>query len=401
MLAHHVSPAIRPEDDGAADWRGALRLAWSVYWPIRLLLIAVGVLASLAALQPTPDTLGGWLQSLFITPWNQQDAPRYMSIAQTGYAIADGRSAFHPLLPLLMAGLGRLLGGQYILAGLIVNDLACVGVLATLYRLVALDYPRKIARNTLVWMLYSPVGFMLLLPYTETLALGWILLSFWFARHDRWLAAGLCGALATLAKQPAIVLLLALLVEYLASRRTPLISWRSVQVAACISLVGFGYLAFSLYRIWIVPTTFSSLGELFGALVVSPQINQLWGSRFGWQTEWLVTIVRFSLAPDTYGWYWIQMALTVAGLILFGLALRHTRRSIAVFCGAQVFLMTTIILLGDPLMSTPRRFILVFIVFIQLGIWSSASEQRHRWRFIGLAVQVLLFMGYAMGKFVP
>jgi hypothetical protein len=391
--------SIHPAPD--TGWRGAFKLAWTVYWPVRVLLIAVAVFVSVATLKSSPDTLGGWLHSLLIEPWSQQDSPRYVEIARHGYSIADGRSAFHPLFPLLMAGLGRLLGGQFVLAGLIINDIACVAVLATFYRLVALDYPLVVARNTVQWLLYSPVGFILLIPYTETLTLAWVLLAFWFARQNRWLAAGLCGALATLTKQPAIVLGLALLVEYLASRRKPLLSWRSLQVATCVGLVGLGYLAFSLYRILIVPTSFASFGTLLSALLVSPQLNQLWGSSFGWQTEWLSAIVRFSLAPDTYGWYWIEVGLTIGGLALFALALRHTRRSVAVFCGGQVFLLTTVILLGDPLMSAPRRFLLVFIIFIQLGIWSSVAERRHRWRFISLAVQMLLFMGYAIGKFVP
>ncbi|HYF62919.1 MAG TPA: hypothetical protein VD886_08915 [Herpetosiphonaceae bacterium] len=388
----------------AADpwsWRAAFRVAWSAYWPLRLLLLALGALGALLAMAAQPQSLGGWLDRLFLSTWNYQDMPWYLKIAEHGYAVPDGRAAFHPLLPLLMGGLGRVLGGQFILAGFIVNDLACLGALAAFYKLAGLDHDQKAARNALDWLLYNPVGFVLLIPYTEALALCFILLSFWFARNDRWLAAGLSGALATLAKQPAMVLPLVLLIEYVSRRRGRLLSWRSAQVLASLALIGLGYLAYSAYRLILDPLVNPSAGEFVQALVVSPRLSAYWGSRSGSQFEWVAKIVEFALAPDTYGWFWIELALTLLGLFLVACSLRRSRLSVAAYSLIMVFLITTIILPGDALMSTPRRFMLIFAVFIELGLWSSRSASRHRWRLVGLAVQVVLVLGFVMGKYVP
>jgi hypothetical protein len=401
MSIAQAQPSPLMADTEADGWRAALRLAWSIYWPLRLLTLGIGILVGLANVRGQSPGLGEWINQVLFAPWDQQDVTWYLKIATGGYGIPDGRAAYHPLLPMLMGGLGRVLGGQYVLAGFIVNDLACLGALAAFYKLVRMDYDPQVARHSLDWLMYCPIGFVLLIPYTESLTLGWIFLAFWFARHDRWFAAGLAGALATLTKHSAIVLALGLLVEYLSTRRRPLLSWRSAQVFASLSLVPLGYLAFSVYRLWITPLVNPTPGELASALVVSPQLNQLWGNRFGTPIEWLVKILQFAFSPDTYGWFWINVGLTITGLIVVWVSLRRSRRSVAIYSAVTAFLIMTIILPGDPLMSSPRRFLLIFAVFIQIGLWSSQSERLYRWRFISLAIQILLVLGFVTDKYVP
>lgn len=400
MSAVPASPSALVSGDGG--WRGALRIAWSAYWPMRLLLLGLGIAISVATLDSRPGSVGAWLYRLVLAPWERFDVLWYIRIARDGYGIADGRAAFHPLLPLLMAGLGRILAGQYVLAGLVINDLACIGLLAVFYRLVALDYPLDVAQKAQHWLLGSPIGFVLLLPYTESLTLGLMLLAFWFARHNRWLAAGLSGCLATLAKQPAVVLSLVLLIEYLYTCHTPIRCWRTMNVLASLSLIPLGYIAFSGYRFWLSAPVNPDFTSILTGLVVSPQLSQVWGSRFGMPTEWLFRVIRFSVDPYVTRWYWIEVSLLLASLFVVGIGLRRSRPAVLVYSLLQILLIITLLIRsGDPLMSVPRRFVLIFSIPIQLGLWSSQSPTRHQWRFISLALQMFLVIGFITGKFIP
>ena len=397
-----VAQPIVVQAHAPSDWRTVLRLAWTVYWPMRLLLLVIGIFISLATANGVYATsLAGWLQQVFIAPWHQVDVVWYVRIAQDGYSIADGRAAFHPLLPLLMGGLGRILGGQYVLAGLIINDLACFGLLAVFYRFVALDYGESVGVHSMRWLLANPMGWVLLIPYTEALTLFFIVQAFWYARHDRWLAAGLCGCLATLAKQPAIVLVVALFVEFLYRHHKDLWRWRSMQILASLTLIPLGYLAYSAYRLLLNAPAQTDLGSTLRALVVSPQLGQKWGSTFIWPTDWLVHIIKFSFGSETYLWYWIEVGLFLAALFVLSVILRRMRPSLVVYSLIQLFLIMTILQLGDALMSSPRRFLLVFVIPLQLGIWSAKSRYWQHWRIISLALQGLLIIGFITEKFTP
>src|SRR5690349_16948462 len=66
---------------------------------------------------PGGAPLDMWLRRVLLWPVVRYDVIWYMGIAEHGYAYKAGSTAFHPLYPLLMGLLGRLLGGHYLLAG--------------------------------------------------------------------------------------------------------------------------------------------------------------------------------------------------------------------------------------------------------------------------------------------
>ena len=272
------------------SWRSAFGRAWRIYLPVRLVLSLCGALTMLFTQgMPAERSLRAWLSWLLLEPWNRMDVPWYLKIADGGYAIADGRASFHPLLPLLTRLLGTLLGGNTLLAGLLVANLACLGFLAALFRYVALDHGELVAGEALRWALYLPVGFVLLIPYTEPLLLCFTLLALWAARHERWFAAGAWACLAALTKQPGAALVAPLLWEAAARYRWGLLSWRGLRVVACLGLGPLGYLGFSFYRATMLGEVGgATVGELLRSLLISPQLSTGWGTRFGWPWEWLV-----------------------------------------------------------------------------------------------------------------
>ncbi len=397
---------FKPNHDQSADlliqdWRSAFKLALAIYLPLRLLLLVVGAVYASITMQTTPANFGDWLNALLIQPWNHQDAMWYERIATTGYSVVDGRAAFHPLLPLLMRIVGAPLGHNYILAGLIVNDVACVSALAVMLRFITLDYDSNTAFHASTWLMYSPVGFIMLIPYTEAMTLAFILLAWWYARHNRWLAAGLWGCMATLTKHSAIVLVVGLVCEYLFIQRRKLWSRRTIQVMMCLSLIPLGYLAFALYRQLMAPFELNGIGEMIKAMLVSPQLVRRWGHTFGMPYQWVAEIIDFIVAGETYGWFWLNLVLTIIFIGLTVRSVRHSRPAVSIYGVITTFLVMTNILLGDPIMSVPRRFVLIFAAFVQIGIWSSRSPRLYQWRLLSLVLQIFFVLGYLANRYVP
>lgn len=381
-------------------WGAAFTLAWRVFLPVRLMLSLVGAATFLQLAGPPANrSLGGWLDWLLVQPWGRFDSGWYLRIAEGGYAVGDGRAAFHPLLPLLMRVLGDLLGGHYLLAGLIVSNAACLVFLAALFRFAALSHGPALAAESLYWALYTPLGFALLLPYTESLLLCFTLLALWYAHQDRWLAAGICACLAALAKQPGAALVLPLLWTYAAGHRGRLLQWKSLRVLACLSLAPLGYLGFALYRAALDEAARASPAALLGSLLISRQLSSTWGTRFAPPWEWLVYVT--TTPPRFVPIGILEGVLTVAGLTLAALALRRERAPVVIYGLIQILLATTLIIADQPLQSMARRISLVFPIYTQLARWSLGARLRLLW----LALAAALMCGFAIGfctlRFTP
>src|SRR4029078_246979 len=57
--------------------------------------------------------------------WARWDAVHFLRIAEHGYSSAA--PAFYPLCPALVAGVGRALGGHYVLGGIVISLAATLG----------------------------------------------------------------------------------------------------------------------------------------------------------------------------------------------------------------------------------------------------------------------------------
>src|SRR5436305_1376777 len=112
--------------------RRALRAAWPVFWTSRLLVFLSGVLAVLSF-----GNAGGWqgfdplrltspfgyFGNLLAAPFARWDSVWYLTIARVGYGHEASRTAFFPLYPLLIRGLGYVTGSDLV-AGVLISLVA-------------------------------------------------------------------------------------------------------------------------------------------------------------------------------------------------------------------------------------------------------------------------------------
>ncbi|MBO0793609.1 MAG: glycosyltransferase family 39 protein, partial [Ktedonobacteraceae bacterium] len=195
---------------GGSIWQEALL----PYIISRVALFVVGLLAALYILpllksnSVLPSIANTHFPDAIWLMWNRFDGGFYIDIARHGYWTAETLQAssnwiFLPLYPLLIYPLGHLWGGSiaaFDIAGIIIANAAGLVAVIYLYRLVRREFHARIAYRTVIYLILFPTSFYLSATYPESLFLVCALACIYYAREKRWWLAGLCGALASLAR---------------------------------------------------------------------------------------------------------------------------------------------------------------------------------------------------------
>lgn len=176
----------------------------------------------------------GYLGNLLVSPFARWDSVWFLAIAIGGYDHQAARTAFFPLYPLAIRGVGGLGSswGFYLVSGIVIS-LACFMIaLVLLYRLAELELGDKVARTTLMLIAFCPMAFYFSAVYSESMFLALSLGCILCARRGKWLPAGLLGALAAATRNSGIMLLVPLVLMYFYGPRTDTEPVRSGVAAA-------------------------------------------------------------------------------------------------------------------------------------------------------------------------
>jgi hypothetical protein len=146
----------------------------------------------------------------FTDIWARWDSVFFVRIAEHGYDKAS--AAFYPLYPGLVAALGRVFFGHYVLAGIVISLAAALGAFALLYRIAEEHLGRDGAWRTVLYLAIFPMSLFLQAVYSESLYLLLVLAAFVTAERGRFGSAGLLSGLAILTRVTGLALLPALAV---------------------------------------------------------------------------------------------------------------------------------------------------------------------------------------------
>lgn len=150
--------------------------------------------------------------------WERSDALWYAHLALEGYGGTGRSAAFMPLYPVLIRTLSWC-GLPPLFGGLLISNGAFLLALVALFRLAERDFGPEVARKVLWYQALFPASFFLLAPYTESLFLALSVGAVLTARQGRWGWAGLLGGLLAATRTVGVLILPALLIEFLAARR--------------------------------------------------------------------------------------------------------------------------------------------------------------------------------------
>jgi hypothetical protein len=142
--------------------------------------------------------------------WARWDSVWFIRIAEHGYSEQSFTPAFAPLYPAVVAGIGRVLGGHYVLAGTIVSLVACAAAFVLLERLGSRLLDGVTARRAVLYLAVFPTAVFLTAVYSESLYLALSIAGFLLAERGRFVAAGAAAGLAALTRVAGLALIPAL-----------------------------------------------------------------------------------------------------------------------------------------------------------------------------------------------
>jgi hypothetical protein len=312
----------------------------------------------------------------FLLSWWRWDVMHYVEIAYLGYAHHEPLSAFFPLFPLLIRGLGTLFGGSIMAdyaAGILLANGCFYGVLVLFYYLVWKDYGQTVARYALIYLAFNPYGIFFFVGYTESLFLLLSLAVFIFLRRggvlDWWLA-GLCGCLAALTRPTGIILLVPFLVLFVQRFGICTIftreNWQQkLNAVLAMALVPAGLLIYLGY-LWIT----------FG----NPWIFRLEETVI-WQRytafPWVGTVEAIK-AVELVRLFWerdiADLTFTFVPLIVLIAGWKRLPLHYSLFSAAMVLFVLCQPCQFEGLMSVPRYLLVGFPIILILALWSKIYQ---------------------------
>jgi hypothetical protein len=398
-----------------------VRVAWTALWSSRLVVFCAGVLgvlafgraAGTAGFDPQGVTAPfGYFGNLLVAPFARWDSAWYLTISHAGYDHDPARTAFFPLYPLAMHGLGFVVGSDLI-AGVLISLGSFFVALVLLYRLTALELDAPVARVTVLLLAFCPMAYFFSAVYSESLFLALSLGCFWQARMGRWAWAGALGGLAAAERNGGVLLLVPLVVMFLYGPRgdlgspvravrhwrlgrllpryrvTPRLAWTllvplglGLYVLALQLLTGDGLAPFHSEQVWFRHFAGPFGGVWDGAVAAWDGLRQL----------------VHGPAPPTYFAVAAGNPLTIAGqnLMLFGFlglgaaalvgTFRRLPAAYGAYCLAALALPLTYPATPRPLISLPRYEVVLFPLFM----WAAWWIERRRWTVPAIASMAVL-----------
>ena len=294
-------------------------------------------------------------QSSFLEVWQRWDTLHYQAIAERGYTAFESALFVPPLYPLLMRGLGSLLGGKTLLAGLILSNIFGVAALMAFQRLVVYEFGSlKVGRRAVLYYLSFPTAFFIFAAYTESLFLLGAILSLFYLRREKYVAAGIWGAVAALARLPGALLVLpAAYAAWMAWQKK-----KVFRVWAAPLLISVGAAILPLYA-WLglglspfAPITTQS-GRFHGGLTVP-----------GWNLIMAVKQIAAGVYPITNS---LDLFFTLLFIVGTFYVVKKMPKLYAIYVLSFMALYLFRIAAVYPLLSNSRYMLILFPVFMLMA----------------------------------
>jgi hypothetical protein len=333
-----------------------------IWWASRagLLLAVVGI--SFVMALPAGGRIhgaGSWMLERFVW-W---DSFHFLRIVERGYLPPElpcCDQAFFPGYPLLTMVVRPLVGGNAVLAGLLVTQVSASVAVVLLARLAARTAggDALVGRNAVILLAVTPFGLFLSSVYSEALFLALSLGAWLAADRRRWWTAGLLAGAAAAVRVNGLFLAAALAVMYLVQLRADR-RWlprRDVVALVVPGLVVAGYFGYLYLRT-------GSWTNWQDAQVIAwhRQVDWPWrGLQHGWES-W-----RTSPSNDLVLTRAADLLTAVGGLALTAFLLARRRWAEAVLVGLNL----GVLICSTTLQSTPRYALMWFPLYLAAARFS-------------------------------
>ncbi|CAO5193327.1 Integral membrane protein [Frankia sp. AiPs1] len=366
---------------------GAVRATLPL-WLASRVAVALLSLGAARALSTSPARSAPGLRTL----WDRWDVGLFTKVARYGYrspAYSDRTEVDFPGLPLAIR-FAHLFVRDWIAAGLVVSLLAGVVTAAALWRLAADEVGEPDARFAVLSLICFPYAVFLFAAYSEGLFLACATAAWLAARRERWWLAGLLGAGAASARVSGIAFGVALVVQYIVTRRgekKPVFA----RPAAALALPFLAIVAFQSYMrartgVWTSYSDAMRAGWHRGT-------DWPWS---GWAATW--STATDGDGASTFAWFWRgELLAVVVGVGLTIVLLAGRRWGEATFVGV----MTAIMASTSYYASGIRGILVAFPLYLLLA----RAASRRTWvapvyLMICAPVMAVLVIAFTQGQWV-
>lgn len=337
----------------------ALFLVW------RVLLILVFVISSaIIPLRYSDKYLGGGPFFYNLSPqlfsWANFDGEHYLSIAIFGYKELE--QAFFPVYPSLISFFTKPFFNDLpslftfsTLTGLFISNISFFISLILLYKLLLLDFSKKVTFLTLIILLVSPTSFYFGSLYNESFFLAISVGSFYLVRRKRYFLGSFLGIIASATRVFGILLLPALLIEVY-QRKEKFSNW------FWILLIPLGLIGYMFYQYFVFgdPLAFYNLQAVVGeqhqkGIVLLPQVY----------FRYIKMLLTVDIINPIYQTILLEFFVGIVFFILPLIGYIKKVRLSYLFYAMVGFLLPTI---QGSFSSTPRYVIILFPSFLVLAL---------------------------------
>jgi hypothetical protein len=310
--------------------------------------------------------------------WARWDSVWFLRVAEHGYSSsASWDTAFYPLYPGLVALLGTIFFGHYVVAGLVISLGASLGAFVLLHRLAEERLGAEGARRTVLYLAVFPMSLFLIAVYSESLFLLLAVAAFVLAERGRWLPAWGVAGLAILTRIAGVALLPALAV----------MAWRSPDRRRALAGPALPVVMFAAYPAYLAASTGNAWAFVSAQKHWSRHLSYagpLGGIWQGLQGGW-AAIEQFASGSHTHN-YWPAVSITDSdpmrtaainlGALLFlvlflwlsVVAWRRLGTAYGLYCLVSLAIPLSVPSSRWPLYSMPRFGLVAFPIFLALAV---------------------------------
>ncbi len=404
--------------------RTSIRVSWRAFWTSRLVVFVAGVLAVeeiwnadwAHKFDPAGLTTPfNYLGNLLVSPFARWDSVWYLTVAEHGYGHQLARTAYFPLYPMLMAGLGAVVGSDLI-AGILISFVAFAVGLVLLHQLARLELGEAAAAATVTLIAFCPMAFFFTAVYTEGLYLALSVGCVLCARRGRWLWAGVLGGFAAASRNSGVLLAIPVILLFLYGPRTdfelPTARWAAGGYSGWRRLLPRHRLRPSILWVALIP---SGMAAYLGYLQIATgnplapfHAQSIWEREFAgpFGGAWRGAVaawdglrqllhgpgppIYFKLAAGNPVHVGADNLMLFGFLVLGAIAcvgvLRRLPFAYAAYCIASLALPLSYPVTAQPLQSLPRYEVVLFPLFM----WAAAWLGRRRLATAGIATMAVL-----------
>lgn len=256
------------------------------------------------------------------------------------------------------------------------------------YKLVRLDYPKKIAFWSIFFLLIFPTSFYFGSIYTESLFLLLTLLSFYYARKKQWLISSFFALLLTVTRPVGIIIFPVLIYEFMVIEKK-----LSKKILPIIFIpVGFiGYVFYNLQK-WGDALFFLKAHEQLANGRTTTSVV------FPLQTIYRYFKILSTVPYQQYEWSIALLELTVLFftiLILYAAWRKKIRISYLLFS----ILAFLIPVSSGTFSGLPRYTVILFPIFITLALIRSKAIKTI-YVIVSIVLLFILLMCFSRGYYV-